>query len=263
MNNRNVIPLSDRIASPRSRSRQVDADQENVISIDRISYRIARSRMDYAGAFSLLQRRYVETGLATDVTATLRVMPYHLWHETQVFIAEQRGEVIATVSLTRDGDRKGIPMDSNFAGITSRLRAEQQTFGEVCALTVTPERSRSSGEIFGQLTRLMTFFSRRIGLDVLVAIVHPRHAKFYRRAMGFEPIGDIEEIQQVCGQPGLPILCRINERSRFHPRWRNFYFEGNFSDSELDPHRLSHSDSSYFQEFLPSVEKTLIHRRTA
>jgi hypothetical protein len=227
-----------------------------LISIDRIDFRIARNRKDLTGAFELLQRRYCEVGLSSSDAKSLRVMPYHLWQQTQVFVAEYRGTVVGTVSLTRDGNRSGVPMESTYSDIINRLRSNTSGFGEVCSLAVESPVGHSSGAIFGQLTRLMTFYSRHIGLESLVATVHPRHGKFYRRAMGFQAVGNPREIDQVGGRPGIPILCKINERERFHPRWQRFYFEADFSGADLDPHPMSPSDALYFQPYLRPVARS-------
>lgn len=239
------------------------ADTPQVLSINAIDFRLARSRRDLTGAFELLQRRYAEAGLSADRSAELRVLPYHLWRETQIFVAVHRGKVIGSVSLTRDGNDSGIPMESTYGDVVERLRRERQSFGEVCSLTVDSPGDRSTGEIFGQLTRMIMFFSRHIGLDQLVAVVHPRHAKFYQRAMGFDTIGGPTQYHQVAGQPGIPILGSVNNRDRYRRRWQQFYFDGCYAKGVLDPSPLSFADVNYFRQYLPSTPESAKIRRTA
>ena len=238
----------------------VQAGEPIVLSIDSIDFRLARSRRDLIGAFELLQRRYAEAGLSSDRSAELRVMPYHLWSQTQVFVAVHRNQVIGSVSLTRDGNPAGVPMESTYGDVIERLRDEGKSFGEVCSLTVDSPGDRSTGEIFGQLTRMIMFYSRHIGLDQLVAVVHPRHAKFYERAMGFDTIGGPTQYHQVADQPGMPILGSVNDRDRYRRRWQQFYFDGCYAEGELDPSPLCVADVEFFRRYLPSPKVQKVRR---
>lgn len=223
----------------------------SIDSVNRVHVQIARDRSDLIGAFELLQRRYALAGLS-DSSSPLRVLPYHLWSQTQVIVAKYRGKVIGSVSITRDGHRGGVPMESTYQDAIGQLRQQGTPFGEVCSLTVESPEGQSTGEIFGQITRLMMFHARFVGLDQLVAMVHPRHAKFYQRAMGFLTIGGTTQCQQVAGMPGVPILGHVNDRSHYRARWQRFYFDGHYSDAALKPHELGPSDVAFFQQYLPA-----------
>ncbi len=89
---------------------------------DRVTYRAARSRSDFEGAFRILQQRYSESGLTRNFGAKLRVMPYHLWVDTQVFVAVYQDRVIGSVSLVRDGGEHGLPMESTYKESIEGLR---------------------------------------------------------------------------------------------------------------------------------------------
>ncbi|KAA5546253.1 hypothetical protein FYK55_05035 [Roseiconus nitratireducens] len=221
----------------------------------RISVRIARHRAQLREAFQLLQRKYCEAGLSR-ATQSLRVLPYHLWRETQIFVAQHRGRVIGSISLTRDGNEGGIPMESTYRDQVRQLRDTGRPFGEVSSLTVESPEDQSTGEVFGQLTRLMMFHARYVGLEYILAVVHPRHARFYERAMGFQAIGGLSRYQQVGGQPGIAILGHVNDRTRYRSRWQRFYFDGDFSDADLAPNSLSEAERSYFAQFLPQTADT-------
>ncbi len=231
-----------------------------ILSIDRIDYRTARSRADLAGAFRLLQQRYAAVGLSCQDAPDMRVLPYHLWDQTQVFVALKRGEVIGSVSLVRDG-KHGIPMESTYASAVAALRGQGLRVGEVGSLTVESSGAESSGELFRGLTRLMLFQARYLGLDNVLAVVHPRHAKFYQLAMGFERIGGVSQYDQVGGQPGIAILGSVNDRLSYGPRWRSNYFDGTYTDAELKPRPMSAADRDFFRHYLTQNEP--IRRRRA
>ncbi len=220
------------------------------LAIHQVDYKIARTRSELTGAFTLLQRRYTDAGLSATSRMAMRVMPYHLWPHTQVFVALRSNQVIGTVSLVRDAPDHGVPMESAYGDTIRRLRGDAVPFAEVCSLSVQSPPGESTGNIFGQLTRLMMFHARHVGLDTLVAVVHPRHQKFYQRAMGFQTIGGVKRYLQAAGRPGVPILGSVNDRSAYRSRWQRFYFDGDFSDDDLAPNHLALSDRTFFRQFV-------------
>jgi hypothetical protein len=243
--------------SPRSRE---NAKPPCNASGDPVLYRLARSRSDFEGAFRILQQRYAECGLTPNAGARLRVMPYHFWPSTQVFVALDQDCVIGSVSLVRDEQSHGLPMESTYQEAVGRLRADGLLVGEVCCLCVGSKKSCSSGELFAGLTRIMMFHARHMGLDALVAVVHPRHGKFYRHAMGFSEIGGLSAYRQVGGQPGVPILGQVNDDSRYRDRWKRNYFVGDFTAEELRPHPMSMIDREYFRRHLSSTPQQRLRR---
>jgi hypothetical protein len=102
----------------------------------------------------------------------------------------------------------------------------------------------------------MMFHARYSGLDSLVAVVHPRHGKFYRLAMGFQEIGGLSAYRQVGGQPGVPILGHVKDDSRYRDRWKRNYFGGGFTEDQLRPSPMSMIDRAYFGKFLEGAERS-------
>ena len=249
--------------SPESESetRQGSAcEPEREVRRDPVIYRAAQSRSDFEGAFQILQQRYAESGLTRNLGSKLRVMPYHLWADTQVFVALHQDRVVGSVSLVRDGDQHGLPMESTYRESVEGLRAAGVRLGEVCCLCVGSEKAHSSGELFAGLTRIMMFHARYTELDCLVAVVHPRHGKFYRLAMGFTEIGGLSAYRQVAGQPGVPILGAVKDDSSYRDRWKRNYFVGNFSNQELRPHPISMIDREYFRRFVEGASQAAVRR---
>ncbi|TWU19981.1 N-acyl amino acid synthase FeeM domain-containing protein [Allorhodopirellula heiligendammensis] len=209
-----------------------------------IEYRLACSRSDFLGAFELLQTRYLEAGLA-DCTAgacRIRMMPYHRWEQSQVFVAEAQERIVGTVTLVRDG-RYDLPICDNYEREILAAR-EIGRVGEITSLAVDPVHPKPA-EVFGQLTRILTFYARYHGMDFLAATVHPRHAKFYQHAMGFQVIGDEVQCRQVCGNPGVAVLGAVNDRSKYRRRWQDYYFDGVFPRSEMHPRPITADEHSY------------------
>ena len=222
----------------------LNANRNPQSTIIKPSFSTARNRTDLLAAFTLLQQRYRQAGLATDDQDSLRIMPYHFCSATQIFIARTSKEVTGTVTLVGESEQP-LPMFQAYPELAWQLKRRCGRIGEVTSLAISSHRS-SKGEIFLGLTRLLTFFARRHRLDHLVATVHPRHANFYRRAMGFEIIGDIKPCDSVGGSPGVAVVGSVNERHRYREPWRNLFFEGEFDQYCLAAKPMSDVHAKYF-----------------
>lgn len=217
-----------------------------------VTYQTASTRPQWRAAFELLQRRYMEVGLAKytetpDSHQEMRVLPYHLQGNSQVFVALVNDAVVGTVTLVMDG-AKGLPIESSYPRAVGRRRQVSRV-GEITSLAVDPTYDKP-GEIFAQLTRLLCYFARFHGLDYLAAIVHPRHAKFYQHALGFEQIGQEMEFAAVEGRPGVAVIGALNNYENCRPRYRSYYFEGDFSPSTFKPFPIESDDRKFFSQSL-------------
>ena len=223
------------------------------------TFSTARSLADLSASFTLLQQRYQQAGLADDDQDCLRVLPYHFCEATQVFVARTLKEVIGTVTLVGESEHP-LPIFQTYPELTRRLKRRCGRIGEVTSLAISSHWS-SKGEIFLGLTRLLTFFARHHQLDHLVAIVHPRHANFYRLAMGFEIIGNTKPCNSVGGNPGVAVVGSVNDRHCYRQPWRNVFFEGEFAPYCLAATPMSDVHANYFfdlklSEHLSKAKKT-------
>ena len=208
------------------------------------TFSTARNFADLFAAFTLLQQRYRQAGLASNDQRSLRIMPYHFCESTQVFVARTLKNVIGTVTLVGESEQP-LPMLQAYPELAWPLKRRCGRIGEITSLAISSHWS-SKGETFLGLTRLLTFFARRHRLDHLVATVHPRHANFYRRAMGFEIIGDIKPCDSVGGSPGVAVVGSVNERHHYREPWRNLFFEGEFDQYCLAAKPMSDVHAKYF-----------------
>ncbi len=213
-----------------------------------IRYRTAKTREDLAGAFRLLQQRYQAAGLAKEVKTGMRVMPYQLSPTAQIFVADLAGQMIGTVTLVVDEPQK-LPLASSYPCAMADLQTRSAALGEITSLAIDSTKARRS-EVFKQLSRLLTFFARARGLENLVAVVHPRHSRFYQHAMGFEIIGEEVPCDLVGGRPGVAVLGHVSDASRFATAWRRHYFDGGYDAETLVPHSISLRDQIHFAQFV-------------
>jgi hypothetical protein len=222
-----------------------------------IQFRTANGRSDLQGAFKLLQKCYCDAGLAVPDHGPLRVLPFHLWQQTQVFVAVRKEKIIGCVTLIADTSWNALPIDSTYPKALSQFRRQGERIGEIACLAIAPSGSRTSTKIFVELTRRLTVFARDIGLTQLAAVVHPRHATFYRHAMGFEIIGPLARQSHVEGRPGLPIRGLINDPTLVRDRWRDAYFDESIPRTEIKPRPISEVDQDYLRQYIQSEPKIL------
>jgi len=214
-----------------------------------VTARTARTHEDYLAAFRLLYDRYVCTGLATESPQRMRVMPAQLATGSQLFVAQRDSRIIGTVTLATESGV--LPAFSSHPELKNPLRFLSDRVGEITSLAIaSPDSSDAtkalSADVFWRLTRLLIHFARAQSLDHLIAVVHPRHAKVYRRVLGFEAIGQERPCPTVDCLPGIPLMVNINQAIGLRPRQRDNYFDGGFTPDELRPRSLSATEHRYF-----------------
>ena len=223
---------------------------------EEIHYRTARSREDLQGAFVLLQRRYQQAGLTANCDQAMRIMPYQLSPASQVFVATLAEQIVGTVTMVV-GQPQSLPLASSYPQAMAQLQLNAPVAGEIAALAIDPMKTRRA-EVFIELSRLVTHFARAQGLEELVAVVHPRHSRFYQHVLGFDVIGDKLPCELVCGRPGVAVLGHVSDPSRVAPAWRTQYLACKFSEERLRPHPITIQDRIHFAGFT-----TLERRRAA
>jgi hypothetical protein len=171
---------------------------------DPIIFKVADNQCERAGAFGLVYQAYVQAGLMRPNVFEMRVMPHHLLATTATFVARRGSQVIGTVSLVGDG-RLGLPLDRVYGHEVDRLRDPSTWLGEVSSLASAMAPADLSFHIVIGLMRLMAQFARRHGLEHLLVAVHPRHARFYRRAMGFKTLGTERPYPSVRNRPAVAL----------------------------------------------------------
>ncbi len=210
-----------------------------------IQYRIAATRAERESAFRLVYRSYLGTGLSEPNGFGLRVTPYHLLETTEVFIAQLDGRTVSTLSLVIDGEL-GLPMQSVYSTEVDALRQEGFLVGEVSCLADRRTQVREFFPVFVQLCRLMAQHAWRRGLSGLVAAVHPRHARFYRRFMHFMPLGGHRSYPTVRNRPAVALLLDFDKVDRERPASFDTFFGQWLPGDMLMPQPITPEQRAYF-----------------
>ena len=215
-------------------------------------YRIANNRWDCLAAFRLVYEMYINRGLIEPNHFRLRVTPYQLLPTTQTFLAIQNQKVICCVSLIGDG-AMGLPMESIYHEEVSRSRDQGLRVGEVSSLASRHTDFRKFLPIFVQLTRLMAQHARLYGMDQFLIAVHPKHARFYERFMGFQQIGPLRDYPNVQDAPAVACCLDFKRIDRERPNCWNDFFGSPLPQSSLIACPMSVDEVEYLR---PAAELT-------
>jgi hypothetical protein len=169
--------------------------------------RIARSRNEIWQALSLVYENYLESGLIEPNPLRARVLRHHALRTTEVLVARVRNEVFATASVIRDS-ALGFPIESVYPREIEWLRTQGLNLAEVSCLA--DRRGQTSRSAVNDLMAFIAQSAKLRGVDQLLIAVHPRHAKFYSRFLGFEVFGGLRDYEAVRGNPAVGLCLDLN-----------------------------------------------------
>lgn len=228
---------------------------------------IAASREQREAAFKLIYDAYVRSGLGVPNPHRMRVTPYHLLASTTIFTAQltngpEAGQVFSTVSLVGDGEH-GLPLERIYPTEVAERRAQGLRLGEVSCLADRRSDFRRFFPVFCALNRWMIQFARAQGMDQVLVAVHPKHARFYTRNMGFEVIGGLTNYPSVCNRPAVALCFDFarNDREPF-PYYDRFFSEP-LSAAELRPASMSATELRYFGSMVDTAFGVEINEEVA
>jgi len=211
----------------------IDLASESKCSQVQATYKVAEQPDEFWSAFHLVYQNYLQTGLIRPNPRRLRVTPWHLLPTTSVFIGVYDDEVVCTASLVADGEL-GIPMESVFPEEVEARRLMGVRFAEVSCLADRRDSAQRSFPVLRRLFELIAQTCRRRGIEILLIAVHPHHARFYERFLGFDRIGNTKNYDAVSDHPAAPLELDFLRLPIRDPRaWRTLF--GNaFPDEVLD-----------------------------
>jgi len=162
----------------------------------------------------------------------------------QVTLAASAGHrVFGTLTLGMDSDT-GLLADSLYRPEIDELRRRGRRLCEVTRLAFDPELSCQ--EVMATVFNVAFVLAREVHTRTdLLAEVHPRHAKFYRRTMGYRIAGPVRTCQRVRAPAVLLHLCLDFARSQIRQ------FGGTRIQGERSLYRL----------FLPAVEQEVLLKK--
>ncbi len=175
--------------------------------------RVANDRSTRERAYRLAHRvyrghGYVDGGSAE--SSACLVDSFDADPETVTLLGEDtRGRDAGTVSLYFDSS-KGLPCDEIFARETAILRAAGRRIVEVGRLAITKEYQHSRILLLRMINAIFIYAVRLKGHTDFVIEVHPDHAGFYCRRIGFEVLGPPRPCPRVRGAPAILLRLDLN-----------------------------------------------------
>ena len=212
-----------------------------------MEFKVATTAAEREAAFRLVHRRYVRSQLDEENPYSMRVTPYHLLDTTTVFVAKLRGDVVATLSLVEDGEL-GLPMEAMYRRQVDERRQMGVRVGEVICLADRREDIRRFVDVFRSLTRLLAQYARRHGVDELLAAVHPRHAPFYQKVVGFQTLAGLAKCPHVKDNPSVGLFLSFPQCDALRPQWYNDIFGQPLDERELQCPLMSSEERLFLEQ---------------
>ncbi len=162
---------------------------------------MACSHDQKSAALRLTEKAYASRGLCRVGTPKLESIynddPYNI---ITILVGVEGSGASGTASLYYDSLR-GLPLDAIFHDEIQDLRTARRRIAEVSRLALDADAPRKR-ELLLLLLNLLFIHARHVRkVNDFVIEVHPRHALFYRRALGFESRGSVRPCPRVNGAP--------------------------------------------------------------
>jgi hypothetical protein len=172
-------------------------------AIDRGDYLIRLANENnrlYGAVNAFVSRMYGSRGLGTGASASSAGQSRHGRADQVCLVASRGDQVVGTLTLTVDSG-SGLQADSLYPPELEELRMRGCSLCEVTRLALGPEVNNP--EVMAALFNVAFILSREVyGRTDLVAEVHPRHAGFYRRTMGYRVAGP----ERICSRVWAPAV---------------------------------------------------------
>lgn len=176
-----------------------------------LTFDVARTLADVLAAWTLVHDSYVRARLIRVNAQHLHTVPLAVHSDTVVIIGrEPEGEVVSTMSsyLDRPG---GLPLDAVYADQLNGMRAQGRRLMEVGLFADRREKITRAMAALMELMRYTFFYAIHRDVSDIVIGVHPHHAGFYRRSLGFEDFADEAGCPSVNGNPMVPLRLNISQ----------------------------------------------------
>ena len=212
--------------------------------------KIASSMADFDSAFQLVYQKYLSRGLIEPNPFARRVVPYHLKSTTTTFIAYRGGTAVCTTTLIGDSE-DGLPLEALYPAEIERKRMAGLRLAEVSCLAGCGSGSdRNFHRLFMKLMRILGQHAERFGIDQLVVAVHPRHARYYERTMGFQQFGSEVRYESLQDAPAVGIALDFGHGKKNRPPAYDMIFGSKLPLQEIMPRPMPEDFVEYFEPMI-------------
>jgi hypothetical protein len=174
-----------------------------------IEIKIASDQAEWEQAFQLLAANYRARGYESPGSKPFRFTPYHVLPGTMLLVAKDEDRVVATLSLVPDTSLLGLPLEDIYADEVADLRRRGRHLAEAICLADAGLSIREFVQVFKSLIKLAMQYHASQGGDAWVITVNPRHRNFYRKVLGFVPLGPCRAYPSVQDHPAEAYLLDV------------------------------------------------------
>jgi hypothetical protein len=128
-----------------------------------------------------------------------------------VFVGELNGQTDTTLTAIHDSEA-GLPLDAVYPTELATLRNSGRQLSEIGLFADRRESIGRSLNALLDLIRLAFYYTHRSDATSIVIGVHPHHAGFYQRLLGFEIYGDVRSYAAANGKPVVLLHLPMRER---------------------------------------------------
>jgi hypothetical protein len=222
-------------------------DSASTVSGEELVCKIASSMADFDSAFDLIYQKYLTKGLIERNSFARRVLRYHLNKGTTTFIAYRGQKPVCTTTLIGDS-ADGLPLEAIYPIEVERKRMEGLRLAEVSCLAGCGTGSdRNFHRLFMTLMQILGQHADRFGIDQLVVAVHPRHARYYRRTMGFQQFGDEVCYESLHDAPAVGISLDFEQIKSERPPAYDMIFGSKLPLEQIMPRPMPAEFVEYFE----------------
>jgi len=215
------------------------ANLEETFAIPDIDYGLASTQEELEQAFELVWQGYTKVGLHPPDGAGKRITKYHLLPDSKVFIAtswektQENGKtkfkrkVIGTLTVVHDGCL-GLPAEEVCRSHIVKLRRNGEKTAEFIGLAC--DQTGINKRVPLKLFRLAYEYCARNNVSGVIASLTQRHIGYYRRFLGFSPLGELTNYTFGNGTPVQAHYVHMEDgRKLFEKRTNTLFDEKNWN----------------------------------
>lgn len=190
-----------------------------------LTFSVGQTLDEVMDAWALVYDAYRRLGLIEPNAWGVHCTPHVFTNDTAVIRGCLEDRCVTTLTGYLDHPDHGLPLDAAYPDTLARLRDQGCELIEIGLLADRREDMRRTRSSLMELMRWGTYFGLTHGARQAVIGVHPHHAKFYAKCLGFEMIGSEKSYGAVNGAPVVPLFLdwhRYQDQGKIPKGLRNF-----------------------------------------
>lgn len=191
-----------------------------------LRFRPAGGLSDVLAAWQLVYNSYRRIDLVPPNRYRIHTSTQAVGPQSAVISGQIGPLTVTTLTAIEDGPA-GLPLDRVYHEELAHLRAQGRRMMEVGLFADRRENLTRHSEALLQLMRYVWHWGRQLDVSDFIIGVHPRHARFYSRAFGFEQFAEETTYEAVNDHPvvllrGEPAVQLQRDR---RPRGIQYFIE--------------------------------------